>query len=61
MPKRAANDDYEADGGFVEDAPKSKKSKAAAAGDSKGKDSDAEYWEVSQRERCGFPHFCTGG
>lgn len=44
--KRAASDEYEADGGFVEDAPKSKKTKAAAS-QSKGKDSDSEYWEVS--------------
>ena len=45
--KRGAGDDYEADGGFVEDAPKNKKSKAAA-GSSVGKaDSDNEYWEVS--------------
>lgn len=60
MPKRAANDEYEADGGFVEDAPKSKKSKAAAS-DSKSKDSEAEYWEVSQRDHGGYPHLCIGG
>lgn len=46
--KRGASDDYEADGGFVEDAPKSKKSKAVA-GSSAGKgDSENEYWEVSR-------------
>lgn len=47
MPKRAAEDDYESDGGFVENddgsAPKSKKSKKAATTESKG---SAGSWDV---------------
>jgi hypothetical protein len=49
--KRPASDTYEADGGFVEDAPKNKKSKAAPSG-SKSKsggtkeEAESEYWEV---------------
>ena len=48
--KRAASEEYEADGGFVEDAPKNKKSKAAS--EAKGKastksdESSSQYWEV---------------
>jgi hypothetical protein len=46
--KRAAVDDYEDDGGFVEDAPKSKKTKAAPVKEAKGKTeaSESQYWEV---------------
>jgi hypothetical protein len=49
--KRPASESYEADGGFVEDAPKSKKSKAVSSG-TKNKSSGAKeepeshYWEV---------------
>ena len=52
--KRAASEEYEADGGFVEDAPKSKKTKAANTKDtkskstSKSKDSESRYWEVRE-------------
>lgn len=52
--KRAASEEYEADGGFVEDAPKSKKTKAAPVKEAKSKssakseDSENQYWEVSQ-------------
>jgi hypothetical protein len=46
--KRAAVDDYEDDGGFVEDAPKSKKTKAAPVKEAKSKTeaSESQYWEV---------------
>lgn len=51
--KRPAGDDYEADGGFVEDAPKSKKTKAAgnvkaasSKSNAKSQDSESQYWEV---------------
>jgi hypothetical protein len=49
--KRPASESYEADDGFVEDAPKSKKSKAVPSG-TKNKSSAAKaapeshYWEV---------------
>jgi hypothetical protein len=52
--KRPASESYEADGGFVEDAPKSKKTKATTGG-AKNKSSAAKeeteshFWEV------GFP------
>jgi hypothetical protein len=52
--KRAASEEYEADGGFVEDAPKSKKTKAANVKDTKAKispkteDSESQYWEVRE-------------
>ena len=50
--KRPASDEYEADGGFVEDAPKSKKTKASDAkaapskSNTKSQDTESEYWEV---------------
>jgi len=50
--KRAASEEYEADGGFVEDAPKSKKTKATNVKDTKpksspkSKESESQYWEV---------------
>ena len=52
--KRAASEEYENDGGFVEDAPKNKKTKAASASEVKSKTStksngsETEYWEVSE-------------
>lgn len=51
--KRAASNEYEADGGFVEDAPKSKKPKASASetkskAAAKSQDSDEIFWEVSK-------------
>ena len=58
--KRAASEEYEADGGFVEEAPKSKKSKAVPSG-TKNKSSGAKeepeshFWEVgspSSDRRC---------
>ena len=58
--KRPANEEYEADGGFVEDAPKSKKTKAsnvkAAASKSSKKSQDAEpqYWEVRKPSLRGY-------
>lgn len=58
MPKRAAEEQYEDDGGFVEDAPKGKRSKGAKAAKSnsnagsstkvgmqKGADGEV-FWEV---------------
>jgi hypothetical protein len=51
--KRPAGDEYEADGGFVEDAPKNKKSKAAgnvkaatSKSNAKSQGSEPQYWEV---------------
>jgi hypothetical protein len=51
--KRPAGDDYEADGGFVEDAPRSKKTKAAgnakaatSKSSAKSDNSESQYWEV---------------
>jgi hypothetical protein len=46
--KRAAVDDYEDNGGFVEDAPKSKKTKAAPVKEAKSKTEapESQYWEV---------------
>jgi hypothetical protein len=46
--KRAAVDDYDDDGGFVEDAPKSKKTKAAPVKEAKSKTEapESQYWEV---------------
>lgn len=49
--KRTAAEDYESDGGFIEDAPKSKKSKNGVAKASvnyeRQKDDDGnDYWEV---------------
>ena len=47
--KRSAGEDYEADGGFVEDAPKSKKTKAATSkSNTKADDSAPQYWEVRE-------------
>lgn len=52
--KRPAGDDYEADGGFVEDAPKSKKTKASntkaatSKSTAKSQDSESHYWEVCE-------------
>lgn len=50
--KRVASENYESDDGFVEDAPKSKKSKKSSAKAeldlSMQKDDEGnEYWEVS--------------
>jgi len=50
--KRPASETYEADGGFVEDAPKSKKSKALPSGPksknggARKEETESEYWEV---------------
>ncbi|KAK4497991.1 hypothetical protein PRZ48_010647 [Zasmidium cellare] len=61
--KRAAAEDYEDDGGFVEDAPKSKKSKnngatKASAKYEMQKDSDGnEYWEISGKRRLQISEF----
>lgn len=44
--KRAASNEYEADGGFVEDAPKTKKTKAVPKSSAKTEDSESQYWEV---------------
>jgi len=56
MPKRT-QESYESDGGFIEDAPQSKKRKgggrtAASAGLQKDDNGD-EYWEVSARTLLG--------
>ena len=60
--KRSAEvEEYDSDGGFVEDAPKSKKSKMskigasgsskAAGGASTGKDGEV-FWEVCAQRSC---------
>lgn len=48
MPKRSNKQvgDYESDGGFVEDAPKSKKQKKELSGGIQKDDDGNEYWEV---------------
>ena len=51
MPKKRSADaeEYDSDGGFVEDAPKSKRSKVlkegSGGGGTKGKDGEV-FWEV---------------
>ena len=47
--KKRANkaDDYDADGGFVEDAPQSKRAKTAISKDKQVDENDNPYWEVS--------------
>lgn len=46
--KRASKaDDYGSDGGFVEDAPKSKRTKTAISKDKQVDDDGNPYWEVS--------------
>lgn len=46
--KRASKaDDYDSDGGFVEDAPKSKKAKTAISKNKQVDDDGNPYWEVS--------------
>ena len=61
MPKRAAAESYDSDGGFVEDAPKSKKSKAGGSvkGElpSKVKDEDGVHWEISGKRRLQLSEF----
>jgi hypothetical protein len=45
--KRASKaDDYDSDGGFVEDAPKSKRTKTAISKDKQVDDDGNPYWEV---------------
>lgn len=61
MPKRAAAETYDSDGGFVEDAPKSKKSKAksdfknaSTVGGAAQMQKDSEggvFWELSGKRR----------
>jgi hypothetical protein len=52
--KRSASDEYEGDGGFVEDAPKNKKTKATSAKQAttktvtKAEDLESSFWEVSR-------------
>lgn len=43
---RAVADDYESDGGFVEDAPRSKKQKKELNSGLQKDDEGNEYWEV---------------
>ncbi|GAB7324723.1 hypothetical protein MBLNU13_g08582t1 [Cladosporium sp. NU13] len=48
--KRSAGDEYEADCGFVEDAPKSKKTKAATSkSNAKSQDSEPQYWGLGSK------------
>lgn len=51
--RAAATEEYENDGGFVEDAPKSKKSKqtknSTVVSGKQEDDEGNEYWEVSRR------------
>lgn len=54
--KRPASETYEADDGFVEDAPKNKKSKALPSGTkgisgaAKKEETESQYWEVGLRQ-----------
>lgn len=61
MPKRAAAESYDSDGGFVEDAPRSKKSKGggssgkAGTGELPRKENDPKgegvYWSIASKRR----------
>lgn len=58
--KRAAEEDYESDGGFIEDAPKSKKSKATSqvVNLEKQQDDDGnDYWQVRVMRRASTTDF----
>lgn len=44
-------DDYDSDGGFVEDAPKSKKAKTAISKNKQVDDDGNPYWEVRFSKR----------
>jgi hypothetical protein len=45
--KRASKaDDYDSDGGFVEDAPQSKRAKTAISKDKQEDEDGNPYWEV---------------
>ncbi|KAK6006658.1 hypothetical protein QM012_005666 [Aureobasidium pullulans] len=44
-------DDYDSDGGFVEDAPKSKRTKTAISKDKQVDDDGNPYWELSGKRR----------
>ncbi|KAF7185806.1 putative RNA polymerase II transcriptional coactivator [Pseudocercospora fuligena] len=58
MPKRRAEEQYEDDGGFVEDAPKSKKSKGVKADGGMQQGADGEvYWEISNKKRLTVSEF----
>lgn len=53
--KRVSEDDYDSDGGFVDDAPKSKKVKTTKAGPPKElqkDDENNEFWEVCLTDEC---------
>jgi hypothetical protein len=51
--KRASKaDDYDADGGFVEDAPQSKRAKTAISKDKQVDEDDNPYWEVRPTNHC---------
>jgi len=60
--KRAASvEDYDSDGGFVEDAPKSKRAKTSKAPPSQDlhkDDDDNEFWEVRWHVRSGSSTAC---
>ncbi|KEQ71990.1 PC4-domain-containing protein [Aureobasidium namibiae CBS 147.97] len=50
--KRASKaDDYDSDGGFVEDAPQSKRAKTAISKDKQVDDDGNPYWELSGKRR----------
>ena len=57
--KRASNaDDYDADGGFVEDAPQSKRAKTAISKDKQVDEDDNPYWEVGPLNHS---YYASGG
>ncbi|KAF1820498.1 PC4-domain-containing protein [Dissoconium aciculare CBS 342.82] len=65
--KRAAEEDYDSDDGFVEKengkAPKAKKTKSSSNGDSAGAlvdDDGNEYWEISAKRRVQVSQFGKG-
>ena len=63
MSKRSSKyvyEEYESDGGFVEDAPKSKKQKKELSGGVQKDDDGNEYWEVrALRSMCARHCFDT--
>ncbi|KAF1356289.1 transcriptional Coactivator p15-domain-containing protein [Delphinella strobiligena] len=58
--KRVSEDDYDSDGGFVDDAPKLKKVKTTKAGPPKElqkDDENNEFWELSAKRRVTLSNF----
>ncbi|KAF2101860.1 PC4-domain-containing protein [Rhizodiscina lignyota] len=57
MPRKRDSEAYESDGGFIEDAPKSKKSRKAAANETKRREGKQEVNLSKQTDEEGNPYF----